>query len=198
MWNKINSPIVITIIAVASLFVLRATMKPKLASEIRGAYEELNAILEDGASDAHKTKAIQTFAQEISTQMRAGFKSDDAKNASETKVYLETKNKIKIDNIKFVKAKWPGREAFIFQIENKSNKYISNVHLNYEFYKNGELIDCKNKWVTAIKILEPNQKIALSEDRRLVPQGTPKEEYDKYKSDEVKISITSFSVKEMR
>ncbi len=72
------------------------------------------------------------------------------------------------------------------------------MRLNCEFYKNGELVDCKNKWVSAIKILEPNQKIALSEDRRLAPQGTPKEEYDKYRSDEVKISITSFNVKEMK
>ena len=81
MWNKINSPIVITIIAVASLFVLRMTMKPKLASEIRGVYEELNAIIEDSASDAEKSKAIQNFTQEIGTQIRegfaAGFKSND-------------------------------------------------------------------------------------------------------------------------
>lgn len=81
MWNKINSPIVITIIAVASLFVLRMAMKPKLASEIRGVYEELNAIIEDSASDAEKSKAIQNFTQEIGTQIRegfaAGFKSND-------------------------------------------------------------------------------------------------------------------------
>lgn len=87
-------------------------MKPKLASEIRGAYEELNAILEDGASDVHKTKVIQAFAKELSTQMRAGFKLNNA--TDETEAYLETKNKIKIGSIKFVKAKWPSHETFIF------------------------------------------------------------------------------------
>lgn len=200
MWNKINSPIVITIIAIASLFVFKATMKPKLASEIRGVYKELTAILEEGASDAEKNKAIQEFAQEIATQIRegfsSGFESNDTEKENKDKVYLETKDKIEIRGIKFVEAKWSGREGFIFQIKNNSTKYISSLKLNYEFYKNGELIDCANEWVSNIKILEPNQEIAISEDRQF-PSGTPKEEYDKYRSDEVKIQITSFDIKEI-
>lgn len=201
MWNKINSPIVITIIAIASLFVLRATVQPKLATEIRGAYNELAAILEDAANDAEKNKAIRNFAQEIATQIQegfsAGFISNDAEKEDEDKVYLETKNKIEIRGIKFVKAKWSGREGFIFQIKNNSAKHITSLKLNYEFYKNGELIDCANEWVSSIKILEPNQEIAIGGERQL-PSGTSEKEYDKYGSDEVKIKITSFDIKEIK
>lgn len=200
MWKKINSPIVITIIAIASLFVFKATMKPKLASEIRGAYNELTAILEEGASDMEKNKAIQKLAQEIGTQISegfsVGFESKDTEKENKDKIYVETKNKIEIRGIKFVEAKWSGRETFIFQIKNNSDKYISNLKFNYEFYKNGELIDCANKWVSSIKILEPNQEIAISENRQF-PSDTPKEEYGKYRSDEVKIKITSFNIKEI-
>lgn len=200
MWKKINSPIVITIIAIASLFVFKATMKPKLANEIRGAYNELTAILEEGASDMEKNKAIQKLAQEIGTQISEGFsigfESKDTEKENKDKIYLETKNKIEIRGIKFVEAKWRGREAFIFQIKNNSDKYISNLKFNYEFYKNDELIDCTNKWVSGIKILEPNQEIAISENRQF-PSDTPKEEYGKHRSDEVKIQITSFNIKEI-
>lgn len=191
MWKKINSPIVITIIAIAAVFVFKATMKPKLASEIRGAYEELNAIIEDSASDAEKSKAIQTFAQEIATQIREGF-AGGFKKENKDKMYVATKQKINISGIKFIKSKWPGREKFIFVVKNNSDKYISSLKLNYEFYKKDELIDCETKWVSQIKILEPNQEIAISGERSL-----PKEETDNYKSDEVRIKITSFDIKQI-
>ncbi|MCK5578963.1 MAG: hypothetical protein KAI63_05520 [Planctomycetes bacterium] len=201
MWKTINSPIVIAIIIIASLFILKSQMKPTLATEIRGVYKELNAILKDGATDAEKNKAIQKFAQEIAKQIKegfsAGFKSGEDKKEDKDKIYIETKKKIKINGIKFVKAKWKGREAFIFVIKNNSDKYIKSLKLNYEFYKNGELIDSENKWISNIKILEPNQGVAHSADRQF-PQGTKEEEYDNYKSDEVRIQITSFDIKEMK
>lgn len=197
MWNKINSPIVITIIAIIALFTLRATMKPKLANEIRGAYKELVAITEDGASDAQKSKAIRTFAQEIASQARegfsAGFKSNDSKLDDKDKVFVETKQKISVFGIKPVKSEWPDHEKVIFVVKNGSDKSIGNIMINYEYYKQGELIDCKNQWSSEIKILDPNQEIAISLDRTL-----PKEETDNYRSDEVKIKITSFEVKKTK
>lgn len=196
MWKTVNSPIVITIIAIAALFVLKATMKPRLASEIRGVYEELSAIVNDGASDAKKSKAIQTFVQEISAQVRdgfsTGFKSTDPKKEDRDKVYLAAKQKIGISSVKIVNAEWPGREKVLFVVTNGSDRCISSLKVNYEFYKNGELVDCKNEWVSAIKLLEPNQEIALSQDRVL-----PKDAPDNSKSNEVKVKITSFDVKDM-
>lgn len=194
MWNKINSPIVITVIAIAALFALRATMKPKLANEIRETYKELVAITEDGASDAQKSKAIKEFAQEIASQIRdgfsAGFKSNKLQTDDKDKIYAETKQKISISGIKFVKSEWPGREKVIFMVRNGSDKPIGDMKFNYEYYKQGVLIDCANGWTCDVKIFDPNQEIALSQDRTL-----PKEETDNYRSDEVKIKLISFNVK---
>lgn len=196
MWKTINSPIVITIIAIAAIFVLRATTKPKLASEIRGAYKELNAIIEDGGSDAEKNKAIQKFAQEMATQLRdgfeEGFKSDNPKKDDKDKVYLAAKQKINISDIKFVKTDWPTNEKVIFVLKNNSDKPINNLKLNYEYYKQGKLIDCRNGWIHEIKILEPNQGIALSDQR-----GLTKEDPNDYRSDEAKINVTSFDIVQM-
>ncbi|MGA2915251.1 MAG: hypothetical protein ABSE89_04425 [Sedimentisphaerales bacterium] len=196
MWKIINSPIVITIIAIAALFILRATTKPKLASEIRGAYTELNAIIEDGGSDAEKNKAIQKFAQEIATQIREGFsegfRSNNPQKDDKDKVYLATKQKINISDIKFVKTDSPTNEKVVFVLKNNSDKFINNLKLNYEYYKQGKLIDCKNDWAYEIKIFEPNQEIALGNQRILA-----QEEPNNYRSDEVKINITSFDTVQM-
>jgi hypothetical protein len=74
-------------------------------------------------------------------------------------------------------------------VKNNSDKCVSSLKLNYEFYKKGELIDCKNEWLSQIKILEPNQEIAITEVRSL-----PKEEADNYKSDQVEVKVTSFVI----
>jgi hypothetical protein len=196
MWKTINSPIVITIIVIAALFALKATMKPRLASEIRGVYEELNAIVKDGATDAKKSKAIQLFAQEISAQLRegfsSGFKSTDPKKEDRDKVYLAAKQKIAISSVKIVNGDWPGREKVLFVVTNGSTKCISSLRVNCEFYRNGDLVDCKNEWMSSIKFLEPGQEIALSQDRTL-----PKDQPDNFKANEVKVKITSFDVKDL-
>jgi len=90
MWSKINSPIVITIIAIVSVFALKITTKPKLVTEVRGVFEELNTIIEDSASDAEKNKAVRKFAQEIATQIREGFSVGMKKTDSKEKNYIAT------------------------------------------------------------------------------------------------------------
>ncbi len=203
MWNKINSPIVICLIVIVALLAFRASIKPKLATEIRGMYEELMTIAEEGANDAEKNKAIQKFAQEISKQIKMGFaqgfKSDTGNKTTIDKdlQFIELKKKIKISDIKFVPAKWQGREQFIFKIKNGTDKYIKSLKLNYEFYKNDELIDLSNDWASEIKILEPNQEFAMSKERQF-PSGTKKENEHLYKSDSIKVIITSFDVKDVK
>lgn len=171
-------------------------MKPRLASELRGVYEELNAIVKDGASDAKKSKAIQTFAQEISAQVRdgfsAGFKSTDTNKENRDMAYLKAKQKTGISSVKIVNAEWPGREKVLFVVTNGSDKCIGSLRVNYEFYRNGDLIDCKNEWVSAVKLLEPGQEVAISQERAL-----PKDAPDNFKSDEVRVKITSFDIKGM-
>ena len=196
MWKMINSPIVITIIAIITVFVLRGMTKPKLASEIRGAYEELVSIVEDGASDAEKSMAIKEFAEEISKQFREGFSaglgSGNNQKNDKDKIFVATKQKVQISDIKYVKSKWQNSEEFMFVIKNNSDKYIAQLKLNYEYHKGGKLIACENDWVSEIKLLEPNQEIAINHRRQL-----PEEEGEDYTSDEIKIKVTSFDVKEV-
>jgi hypothetical protein len=197
MWKTINSPIVIACIAIAALFIFRATVKPRLATEIRAAYEELNSIVKDGASDAEKSKAIQQFAQEIATQMRAGFStgfsassSQDNQRKEKDKLYAKTKEKLSISGVKTVPAEWKGHEKTIYMLKNNSNEAVRSLRINYEYYKNGELVDCRNDWVSEVKTLDPNQEIAISHDRTLP------EDANECKADEVKIKITSFEVQQ--
>lgn len=195
MWKKINSPIVITAIVIVSLFIFSVSMKGRLASEIRNAYEELNEIIEDSASDAEKTKAIQEFTQEIGTQIRAGFSAGFESNKKKpTETFLETKKNIEIKNIKYVESEWEGHESLIYTIENNSDQNIGSLRLNIEYYRDGKLIDCKSKWVNEIKILEPEREVAIKTNRK-IPKKDTKEEQEKFKSDKVKIIVTSFDIK---
>jgi hypothetical protein len=194
MWKYLNSPIVITLIAIAALFIFAGTMKPRLATEIRAAYEELNKIIQDGASDAEKTKAIQQFAKEMATQMRTGFsegfKSEGNLKEDEMKIFADTKSKIVISNIKSAHSEWKNSEKIIYKIKNGSNRNISSLRVNYEYYKQGELIDCSNQWINEIKMLVPNEEAAISQTRQL---GNDPNEV--LKSDEVKIKVSSFEIK---
>jgi hypothetical protein len=203
MWKVLNSPIVVCLVVVLALIGLRSSMKPKLAGEIRGVYDELMKIAEDGASDAEKSKAIQRFAQEVSRQLKTGFK-EGFSSASDGKVrqdqdleFLEVRKQVEIVGFKYIKSNWPNREQFLFKIKNNSDKYLTSLKVNYEFYKGTELVDCKNEWVSQIKILEPGQEFAVSENRQF-PRGTKPEDEALFKSDTVKISISSFTVKDVK
>ena len=203
MWEKINSPIIVAVVVIIALFVLKNMEKPTLATEMRGAYEEFNAILEDSSSDAEKTKAIQQFATEVGTQIREGFQAgfsnpvgEDGKPIpSKDKLFLEAKTHIVISEFKFVPAKWGGRDEFIYRVTNKSEHHISQLRLNLEYYKDGELVDVKNKWISEIKILPPGESIAMRGDHSY-PNGTKPEDYDQFKVDDVKLLVTSFDIKE--
>lgn len=198
MWQRINSPIVIAVIAISALFAFRTSIKPHWAGEIRGVYEELIAIVEDGASDTEKTKALQQFTQGIATQIREGFQVGLVSDlgVEKDKAYLQAKAGIEINGVRFVKSQWPGREQFIFTIRNNSDEHIAMLKLNYEAYKGGELINVENKWVSEIKILSPGEEMAMRAERSY-PQGVQAEEYDLYKSEEVKIRVTSFDIRKV-
>ncbi len=112
-----------------------------------------------------KTKAIQAFAQEIGSQIRAGFQAGFGGDKSEGKgadaLFVETKQKIKTSFMKYTEPKWAGRESFLFKIRNNSDRHIGTIRLNFGYYKKGELIDCENKWISDIQILEPQHEMAL-------------------------------------
>jgi hypothetical protein len=199
--ENIKCPFVITVIAIIAIYsVVREATKPRLATEIRAAYDEINRILKDGKTDAEKTKAIQAFTQEIGSQIRAGFKAGfgDDKDKTEGKsadaLFLETKQKVGVKFIKYTEPRWAGRESYLYKIKNNSDKYIGTIRVNFEYYKKGELIDCENKWISDIQILEPQHEMAIAGERNL-PGKDAKTDQEQYKSDEVRIKVTSFDIK---
>ena len=129
----LNSPILITILVIIAAFVLKSQIKTGLASEIRGAYDEIISIAEDASSDAQKTKAIQDFAEQIGTQVRSGFSIGFSSKNGEIKdkdaVFLEAKKKIQVTDVKEVQSEWPGRQSTIFKIKNNSEYQIKKSEL---------------------------------------------------------------------
>jgi hypothetical protein len=117
--NKIiNSPIVVAIFVVVSLFILQAQTKPKIASEIRGVYEEIITIAEEASDDGEKSKAIQTFAEEIATQMRegfqAGFKSPEKeKKESREEKFLRLKELVVLSKPEIISSSQKNTQNFI-------------------------------------------------------------------------------------
>jgi hypothetical protein len=195
--NKIiNSPIVIAIFAVVSLFILRAQTKPKLASEIRGAYEELINIAEEAGSDGEKSKAIQAFAEEISTQLRegfqAGFKSpEQEKKESREEKYLRMKELVVLSVPTTVKSAQKNTQTFMYQIINNADIPIKQVKINYEYYRGDSLIDVENKWISEIKALAAGDSIAIKGQRYLRGYETD-EELEALKYDRIVLSVTDF------
>ena len=195
--NKIiNSPIVIAIFAVVSLFILRAQTKPKLASEIRGAYEELINIAEEAGSDGEKSKAIQAFAEEISTQIRegfqAGFKSpEQEKKESREEKYLRMKELVVLSVPTTVKSAQKNTQTFMYQIINNADVPIKQVKINYEYYRGDSLIDVENKWISEIKALAAGDSIAIKGQRYLRGYETD-EELEALKYDRIVLSVTDF------
>ncbi len=196
MWKKLNSPIVIVIIALAGLYgVLELSQsKSTLAQEIRGAYDEINAIVKEGSSEAEKTKAIQEFAKEIAMQIRGGFGTgfgdDESEKKAKDKEYVETRSKVKIIELKKVKSSWSDREKYVFAVKNESDKTVSSIKLNYEFYQKGKLIDCENRWVSQVKLLGPGEEVAVSKERRL-----PGEDSSVHSADEIRVKVTSLDIR---
>ena len=138
MKNTINSPIFITILAIIALFILQNRSQNRIANELRSTYEELLSILEDGSSDFEKTKAIQTFANEIGTQLRAGFQSGFASDETEKedspeKIFLEQRPKISVSEPTLSPADKSNRQEILYSVTNASDHPIKQLKVNIEY-----------------------------------------------------------------
>ena len=198
MWKTINSPIVIAVICLIAFGLIIRPSKLKLASEIRGLYEELMKIAEEGSSDAEKTKAIRDFSKEIAAQIRtgfsAGFKTPDSgkKKKSDDQIFIEIQDKIFVSDFSTIESRYQSREEFMYKITNNSDRHIKQIKVNMEFYKDNKLIDCKNKWVSEIKILGPGKEITVRGYRDIAAET--KEEKSTKLSDVIKGAVTNFII----
>lgn len=200
MCKIINSPIAITIIVIAAAYVLIAREKSQIATEISGAYDTLVEIAEDATSAPEKTKAIQDFAEQIASQLKAGFSmgfsshpgSDDGEESDNAR-YLRVRKLIKIENLKEIPAQFQSRQAVIFTLKNESEYPINMIKINFDYYRDGVLIDTKNEWLNEIKILDAGEMSSLKKERSFPNQASP-EEMAELRFDEVKAKLTSFMI----
>ena len=196
MTKIINTPIFIALFVVASLFILKAQTKPKMASEIRGAYNELISIAEEAGTDGEKSKAIQAFAEEIATQIREGFKAGfdspekDKKESAEEK-FLRLKSQIALSEPEITPSSQKNLQSFIYRITNHMDVPIKQIRVNYEYYRGDSLIDVENKWISEVKALAPEESIAIKGTRFLHGYQTD-EELDAMKYDRVVLTVTGF------
>jgi len=193
-----NSPLFITLLVISALIVMRATQKPKIASEIQAAYEEVVRIAEDGGSDIEKTKALQIFAEEIASQLKTGFSagfgsngSDKAKEESREEEFLRIRDQISISEPKEVAGSSSRRQEYVYTLTNNSNQIIKSLRINHDFFINKELIDTKNDWVSEVKALAPGDSVSMK-DYHSLPGNIPEEEMDSHTFDSVKLVVTSF------
>jgi len=197
MKQIINSPIVITLIAIIAAFVLVSKMDTKLGSEMRGAYDALIDIAEDASSDAEKTKAIQDFAEQISSQLRegftAGFSSGDDDKESREEKFLRTLDKVTVSDVREIPSEWKGRQTVLFKIENGSDYALTQIKVNLEYYRDGELIDVKNENLHGIKVLDAGADFIAKKDRN-TPNHLTDEEKANHAYDSVEVSVTSFNI----
>lgn len=197
--NKIiNSPIVVAIFVVVSLFILKAQTKPKIAAEIRGAYEEIITIAEEASTDGEKSKAIQAFAEEIATQIREGFQAGfdspkKEKKESQEEKFLRMRNLIAISEPETTHSSQKNIQTFIYQITNNTDAPIKMIKVNYEYYRGDSLIDVENKWISDIKALADGESIAIKGTRYLQGYETD-EELESMKFDRVSLKITGFEI----
>lgn len=202
MWKTINSPIVIAVVCLIAFSMIMRPSKLKLASEIRGVYEELMKIAEEGANDTEKAKVIRDFSQEMASQIRAGFSAgfktpdSEKKGKSDDQIFIEIQDKISVSDFSATESPFHSREDFMYKITNNSDRYLKQIRLNIEFYKDNKLIDCKNKWISEINILAPGKEITMRGYRDIAAK-TNEEKATKL-SDAFKGVVTNFVIAKVK
>ncbi len=198
MKNIINSPIFITFVAFLALFILQNRSQNRIASEIKAAYEQILYIMNDAISDIEKTKALQTFAQKISTQLKTGFQigfssGESSKKISPEKQFLDIKDKVEFSKVQLSSPDQSNRQEILYTVKNLSDLPIRQLRVNFEYFRGGELIDAENNWISEVKVLAPGESFSSKQNRH-PPRNVPENEIPTAIADSVKLKATSFDI----
>jgi hypothetical protein len=194
----LKHPILVVIIGVTYFFVLQSYIpKTQANNEIRAAYIELQDIskeLAESEEPGHIKEVIQNFSGQIVDGFKSGFKSDDSALIK----YNEAKSKILISDIKKVKTPWKTKEKLIGKITNKSQYSVTQIKVNFaSFSQDGKLIDVNNKWLSNIKILNPDESVFIDIDRSLGDHTASDEELKANESHTYELKVAGFETKEL-
>ena len=197
-YELLKHPILVVIVGVAYFFMLQSYIpKTQANNEIRAAYKELQDIskeLAESDEPGHIKEVIQNFSGQIVDGFKSGFKSDDSALIK----YNEAKPKIIISDIKKVKTSWKTKEKLIGKITNKSQYSVTQIKVNFvSFSQDGKLIDVNNKWLSNIKILNPNESAFIDIDRSLGDHKASDEELKVNESHTYEIKVAGFEIKEL-
>jgi hypothetical protein len=152
--------------------------------------------LSEKANDPNSYAVIQNIASGISGALKKGFSSGSDSQADPTLEFLDCKKNVKLLDVKMTNSSQKGLEKYLFRIVNNSDRYISQIKVNFTFYDDkGELLDANNKWLSEIKVLDPGQEIAIS-DNRWLRKSKDSEDYEG-QSSSVKGQITAFDIVKM-
>ena len=195
----ITDPLVVVLIGVSYFFVLqRYVEKPSLQSEIRGAYNEIQAISDELAKTDEPGKVkevVANFATQVVEGLKAGFKGSN----NELRKFNEARDSIVISDLSRGTSSWKNKETFIGMIKNKSKYPVTQLKVNLAFYSSDrKLIDVSNKWLSEIKLLTPGQSVAFKVERGLGDHSLSAEELNKRKAASFEIKLISFQVKELK
>lgn len=187
-------PIFIVIIGVTYFFLLQSYIpETKANHEIRAAYQELQTIskeLAESEEPGHIKEVIQNFSSQVVDGFKSGFKSDNSRLIK----FNEAKSNIILSDIKKAKSSWKSKE----KITNKSKYSIAQIKINFaSFSKDGRLIDVNHKWLSGIKILNPNESVFFEIDRNLGEHTASAEELKANESYSYELRINDFEIKEL-
>ncbi len=118
----------------------------------------------------------------------------DGKETDETK-FLRVKEAVTIEDMKEIPSQWDGRQAVLFSINNQSEYALTQIRVNLQYYKNGELIDANNKHLHEVRVLGSGDRVSIKEERSISNNLTDAEK-EAFMFDEVQAVVTSFRINE--
>ena len=191
-------PILIVIIGVSYFFLLQSYIPAtKAKNELRAAYQELQSIskeLAESEEPGHIKEVIQNFATQVVDGFKSGFKTDNSNLIK----FNDAKSKILLSDIKKADSSWKTKEKFIGKITNKSKYSVTQIKINFiSFSQDGKLIDVNNKWLSNIKILNPNESAYFQIERSIGEHSDSEEELKSNESYSYDINIIDFNVEEL-
>ena len=84
------------------------------------------------------------------------------------------------------------------KITNKSKYSVTQIKINFiSFSQDGKLIDVNNKWLSNIKILNPNESAYFQIERSIGEHSDSEEELKLNESYSYELNILDFNVEEL-
>ena len=201
-WTFVNRPIVILIVGftawpfVSSYGATRAARQNVggMARGIRDAIDELSDAEVHGELKRIASGIVSQIAQGVQAGLRQSFNGSSGK-PDPAEEFRQLVGSIIVSDVSKTRPQHQGRESWLAKVRNETGQPLKQLSLNVAFYRNdGKLVDAMNKWISEIKVLEPEQEIAFRLDRSVGDINADPKEYESFVADRLDIQVANFSV----